>query len=150
MSTVGQVEKKTQERVVAFFKDQLGYGYLGNWLERADNKNIELDILRSYLERQGYTEVLISKAIYLLDKAANNQSLSLYDRNKVVYGLLRYGVKVKTDIGENYETVWLIDWKNPLGNDFAIAEEVAVKGADAKANNKRPDIVVYVLSLIHI
>lgn len=144
MSTVGQIEKKTQERVVTFFKDQLGYSYLGNWLERADNKNIEIALLRSYLERRGYTEVLISKAIYLLDKAANNQSVSLYDRNKEVYGLLRYGVKVKTDIGENYETVWLIDWKNPLSNDFAIAEEVAVKGADAKANNKRPDIVLYV------
>ncbi|MDQ5933326.1 MAG: type restriction enzyme subunit [Cyanobacteriota bacterium erpe_2018_sw_21hr_WHONDRS-SW48-000092_B_bin.40] len=144
MSTVGQVEKKTQDRVVTFFKEQLGYSYLGNWLERADNKNIEIALLRSYLERQGYTEALISKAIYLLDKAANNQSLSLYDRNKEVYGLLRYGVKVKTDIGENYETVWLFDWKNPLSNDFAIAEEVAVKGADAKANNKRPDIVLYV------
>lgn len=144
MSTVGQVEKKTQDRVVTFFKEQLGYSYLGNWLERADNKNIEIALLRSYLERQGYTEALISKAFYILDKAANNQSLSLYYRNKEVYGLLRYGVKVRTDIGENYETVWLIDWKNPRNNDFAIAEEVAVKGADAKANNKRPDIVLYV------
>lgn len=108
MSKVGQAERKTQERVVTFFKDQLGYSYLGNWLERADNKNIEVALLRNFLQRQGYTEALVSKAIYQLDKAANNQSLSLYDRNKEVYGLLRYGVKVKTDIGENYETVWQI------------------------------------------
>jgi type I restriction enzyme R subunit len=38
------------------------------------------------------------------------------------------------------QTVWLIDWKNPLKNHFAVAEEVTVKGE----NNKRPDIVLYV------
>lgn len=144
MSKVGQVEKKTQDRVVMFFRDQLNYDYLGNWLERTDNKNIEVGLLRRYLEQKGYSDALISKTIYQLEKTASNQSRSIYDRNKDVYGLLRYGVKIKTDIGENYETVWLIDWKNPLKNDFAIAEEVTVKGADAKANEKRPDIVLYV------
>lgn len=144
MSKVGQVEKKTQDRVVAFFREQLGYSYLGNWLYRTDNKNIELGLLSPYLARKGYSDALVSKATYALEKTANNQSLSIYDRNKEVYGLLRYGVKVKTDIGDNYETVWLIDWQHPLNNDFAIAEEVTVKGADAKANDKRPDIVLYV------
>lgn len=144
MTTVGQLEKKTQDRVVTFFRDQLGYNYLGNWVERTDNRNIEVSFLKTHLERRGYSDALVSKATFLLEKAANNQSLSLYDRNKEVYGLLRYGLKVKTDIGENYETVWLVDWENPLNNDFAIAEEVAVKGADAKANGKRPDIVLYV------
>ncbi|MCA9802560.1 MAG: type I restriction endonuclease subunit R [Cyanobacteria bacterium HKST-UBA02] len=144
MSKVGQVEKKTQDRVVSFFQEQLGYDYLGNWLERSDNKNIELGLLRSYLAQKGYSDGLVSKTIYQLEKSANNQSLSIYDRNKEVYVLLRYGVKVKTDISENYETVWLIDWENPLKNDFAIAEEVTVKGANAKANGKRPDIILYV------
>jgi type I restriction enzyme R subunit len=36
--------------------------------------------------------------------------------------------------------VWLIDWKNPEANDFAIAEEVSIKGE----NKKCPDIVLYV------
>ena len=54
--------------------------------------------------------------------------------------LLRYGVKVRPDVGENTETVWLIDWKNPLNNDFAIAEEVTVEGE----HTKRPDVVLYV------
>lgn len=144
MSTVGQIERKTQERVVAFLQDQLGYKYLGDWLERAGNKNIEVSLLRDYLKRRDNVDALINKAIYLLDKAANNQSVSIYDRNKDVYSLLRYGVQVKTDVSDNNQTVWLIDWKNPLNNDFAIAEEVTVKGADAKANQKRPDIVLYV------
>lgn len=57
-------------------------------------------------------------------------------------------MKVKADIGENTQTVWLIDWGNPEANHFAIAEEVAVKPASsdvaAKAYGKRPDIVLYI------
>ena len=33
MSTVGQIEKMTQARVVALFRDRLGYAYLGNWID---------------------------------------------------------------------------------------------------------------------
>jgi type I restriction enzyme R subunit len=53
-------------------------------------------------------------------------------------------VKVKPDVGAQTETVWLIDWEHPERNRFAIAEEVTVKAADAKASTKRPDIVLYV------
>ncbi|MBL7039232.1 MAG: HsdR family type I site-specific deoxyribonuclease [Pirellulaceae bacterium] len=60
--------------------------------------------------------------------------------NREVYGLLRYGVKVRPDVGEQNVTVWLIDWENPANNDFAIAEEVTVAGV----HDKRPDIVLYV------
>jgi type I site-specific restriction-modification system R (restriction) subunit len=38
-------------------------------------------------------------------------------------------VKVKADVGAQTETVWLIDWKHPERNRFAVAEEVTVKGA---------------------
>src|SRR6185437_11553531 len=60
------------------------------------------------------------------------------------YELLRYGVKVKADVGENSQTVWLIDWQRPLENDLGIAEEVTVAAADTKAHGKRPDVVLYV------
>ena len=30
MSTVGQIEKRTQARIVALFQERLGYDYLGN------------------------------------------------------------------------------------------------------------------------
>ena len=57
MSTVGQREKKTQQRVVKLFRDTLGYRYLGNWEEREGvdgkgNRNIEPDLLRAWLKRQ--------------------------------------------------------------------------------------------------
>ncbi len=57
-----------------------------------------------------------------------------------MYGLLRYGVNVSGEASENKKYVHLIDWKNPLANDFYIAEEVTVKGR----NTKRPDLVIYV------
>jgi type I site-specific restriction-modification system R (restriction) subunit len=112
--TVGQIEKKTQARVVKLFREQLAYDYLGNWIDREDNRNIEPDLLRAFLKRQGHDESLIAKALYQIEKAAGDTSKSLYDRNRAVYELLRYGVKVKADVGENTETVWLIDWKRPL------------------------------------
>jgi len=140
MNTVGQIERVTQNRVVRLFQKQLGYRYLGNWEEREGNSNIEEALLRSYLARQGYSEVLIGKAVYELQHVAGDSTRSLYDLNRAVYGLLRYGVQVTPDVGENKETVRLIDWNNPLNNDFAIAEEVTVRGE----NTKRPDIVLYV------
>ena len=140
MSTVGQIERKTQNRVVKLFRDQLSYAYLGNWEDRPDNRNIEESLLRAFLSQQGYAETLIAKALFELEKAAGDQSKNLYDVNKEVYGLLRYGVKVKPEAGENNVTVWLINWEQPLQNHFAIAEEVTVQGE----NTKRPDVVLYV------
>ena len=141
MSTVGQKERATQDRIVELFRQKLGYRYLGNFEENEDNSNVIQDVLTQYLsEKKGYSPTLISKALYQFNKAVGDQSNSLYEVNKQVYSLLRYGVKVKEDVGDNTQTVWLIDWKYPLENDFAIAEEVTVKGE----HNKRPDIVLYI------
>ena len=144
MTTVGQIEKKTQARVVKLFRDTLKYEYLGNWEDREDNRNIKPDLLGAYLKKQGYAEALINRALHQLERAAGDTSINLYDRNRAVYELLRYSVKVKPDVGENTENVWLINWKEPLKNDFGIAEEVTILGADAKAHTKRPDIVLFV------
>ena len=147
MSTIGQIEKKTQARVVALFREQLGYNYLGCWVDREGNRNIEEAHLRPFLKARGHGDALITRALYEVNKAAADQSRSLYDINRSVYDLLRYGVKVKAEIGETTQTVWLIDWAKPEANHFAIAEEVTVKPASSdrtKAYGKRPDIVLYV------
>jgi type I restriction enzyme R subunit len=141
MSTVGQREIRTQRRVVAFFKDALGYDYLGHWADRADNANVEEALLVDWLKCQGHSDKMIGRVLHELGKAtALGGSKTLYDGNREVYGLLRYGVKVKPDTGEQNITVWLIDWANPGNNSFAVAEEVTVAGE----NTKRPDLVLYV------
>jgi type I restriction enzyme R subunit len=141
MTEVGQIERKTQNRLIKLFKDELGYTYLGDWQDRPNNSNIEEDILCKYLkEKKGYSDTLISRALDELGNAKNSLADGLYTANKNVYQLLRYGVKVQAYAGENCETVELINWKHPLENEFAIAEEVTISGK----HDKRPDIVLYV------
>jgi type I restriction enzyme R subunit len=143
MSEVGQSERKTQQRVVKLLHERLHFEYLGNW-EGRPNSNVEVDLLWKNLKARGYDDNVINKAI---DKLTSDASLGggrdLYEANKDVYGLLRYGVKVKPGIGEQSETVWLIDWNDPKANDFAVAEEVTVAGI----HGKRPDLVLYVNGL---
>jgi len=141
MSNIGDKEIVTQNRVIKLFQKELGYEYLGNFEDREGNSNIEEELLTDWLLSRGVSKVLINKALRkFYQDSAMGQGKNLYDANKAVYKLLRYGVKVKADVGSNTQTVWLIDWENPLNNDFYIAEEVSIKGE----HTKRPDIVVYV------
>jgi len=141
MDNVGQREILTQRRVLRFFRESLGYVHLGSWRDRASNGNVEEELLGTWLKRQGHGDKVIGKVLRELDKTrALGGSKTLYDANREVYGLLRYGVKVRPDVGERNITVWLIDWKNPENNDFAVAEEVTVPGEHAK----RPDVVLYI------
>ncbi|MDY6822495.1 MAG: type I restriction endonuclease subunit R [Thermodesulfobacteriota bacterium] len=144
MNKVGQKEIFTQQQVLRFFEDTLGYRYLGNWKDRPGNRNIEADLLRDWLARQGHEEKIIGKVLRELDQAAAlSGSKTLYDANRAVYEKLRYGVHVRPSVDAQTVTVWLIDWETPENNDFAVAEEVTVAGVNAK----RPDVVVYVNGL---
>ena len=141
MSKVGEREMQTQQRVVDFFRNALGYAWLGNWKDRAHNRNIENERLAAWLKKQGYSDKIAAAARKKLNKAATlTGSKTLYKANQDVYELLRYGAKVQPAVGERNVTVSLIDWRNPENNDFALAEEVTV----TCANTKRPDIVLYV------
>lgn len=140
ITKVGQLERRTQDRIVALFRDRLGYKYLGYWEDREENSNVEEDYLKAFLSRSGYSATLISKAIAELKRSTTRSNVSLYELNKDTYGLLRYGIKVREGLGEQYKTIWPIDWEHPENNHFAVAEEVTVRGN----RTKRPDIVLYV------
>jgi len=141
ITKVGQLERKTQNRIVALFRDRLNYEYFGTLEERENNSNIEEEYLRAFLVGiKKYSDQLIDRAISEFRRIAGKQNVSLYDLNKEVYGLLRYGVRVREGLGMHHKTVWPIDWENPENNHFAIAEEVTVRGH----RTKRPDIVLYV------
>lgn len=133
------LERETQKRVIHLFRDELGYRYLGDWSDR-ENSNVEAGLLSAHLRSHGYSDAQISRAGEALTREALNHSRDLYENNKAVYSLLRYGVPVRTEAGQKVETVHLIDWEHPLNNDFAIAEEVTLHGG----HERRPDIVLYV------
>ncbi len=140
MTTIGQPERATQNRIIALFRDELGYRYLGDKTDLPNNSNIEEALLTAYLTKNDYTRAQISNAIYKLRIESDNPNRSLYDNNKEVYKLLRYGVPVKIEAGKVTETVHLINWNEAKNNDFAIAEEVTLHGNF----DRRPDLVLYV------
>lgn len=140
LNQVGKPERVTQNRVIALFCDELQYDYLGDWTNRVGNSNIEEESLTAYLTKCKYTPAQISRAIYILHTEADNHNRGLYGNNQAVYSLLRYGVPMKIEAGKVTETVHLINWHKPGKNDFAIAEEVTLKGN----HERRPDIVLYI------
>lgn len=138
MNAIDSPERVTQNRVVRLFRDELHYHYLG---DRSDfeNSNIWEEHLRKWLSGN-YTTAQINRALDTLHREADNHSRGLYENNKEVYKLLRYGVPVMVEAGKVTETVHLINWDEPEKNDFAIAEEVTLHGG----HERRPDIVLCV------
>ncbi|MFO6420287.1 type I restriction endonuclease subunit R [Hylemonella sp. W303a] len=140
---IGKPERVTQQRVIRLFTQKLGYRYLGDWSERAGNHCIEEGLLTAHLEKQGYSPAHISAALHQLRTEASVHGRTLYAANQAVYRLLRYGVSVKVAAGEVSETVHLVNWKQAANNDFAIAEEVTLKGGGMSGHERRPDLVLY-------
>jgi len=140
MTPIGQPERSTQNRVIALFRDELGYRTLDDWTDRPGNSNIEDSLLSAWLTQRGHSKAQIAIVLHHLRTEAMNHNRSSTANNQAVYSLLRYGVPVKTDASLPTEQVPLIDWHNPQVNDFAIASEVTLKGG----HERRPDLVLYV------
>lgn len=135
-------ERKLQNKVKHWLIDDLGYIFLGN-LEDRYNTPVKEELLIANLKKRGYKKEQITKAVAELRTAVSNQVDTLYQVNKAVYALLRYGLQgVKDDAGHR-DTVHYIEWENVANNDFYVAEEVTVLRYD-RTTTKRPDLILYV------
>ncbi len=131
-----KTEKEVQNQVIETFK-AMGYAYLGD-LTKSDNENINKESLKAWLiKNQKIEPERWHKIEHKINDALKND---LYEANQKFYDLLIYGVNTKISQNENKQTTYLIDWKDVSQNEFSVAEEVSVKGPNAK----RPDIVLYV------
>ncbi|GAA7136761.1 restriction endonuclease subunit R [Helicobacter pylori] len=131
-----KTEKEVQKQVIETFK-AMGYAYLGD-LTKSDNENINKESLKAWLiKNQKISDERWHKIEQKINDALKND---LYEANQTFYNLLIYGVKTKISQNENFQTTYLIDWKDVSKNEFSVAEEVSVKGP----NMKRPDMVLYV------
>lgn len=108
--SIGESERAIQDRVVNFFKDRniLDYEYLGN-LKDVANKNIREDRMRAYLRLSGYSQKLIDGAVKELVKTADDMAHGLYDANRKVYSLLKYGARVRENPEDSPKTVYFMD-----------------------------------------
>ena len=137
-------ERATQDRLAAFLTKPgtdggLGFRNLGDWSKREGNRGIEPDMLRANLSARGYSDAQINAALLRLQTAAEVTGTTLYQAGLRSYQLLRFGVSVQTTVSAPHSAVHLVDWANPAANDFALAEEVTLKGG----HERRPDLVLY-------
>ena len=140
MSKVNELEIVTQRRIIDdVLVSKLGYIYLGNYEERIGNSNVEEDLLLKFLLKT-HSESIAKRAVQEFASLAHNETRSLYEVNKAVYNLIKYGKGLNISAGQKTEQVYFIDFENFENNDFYVAEEVTINGN----SEKRPDVVLYI------
>ena len=111
MSKVGEIERATQNRIVKLFREQLGYQYLGDWEYRANNSNIEEDLVREYLiGKVGYPEELVNQQPEFIQSFFT--TIQLVMAGKDTEGL-RYGT-----IGTPEK--FFLNWKEDVENNSQL------------------------------
>src|SRR6266853_4477311 len=104
--------------------------------------------LRSALERLNpqLTREAISAAIDELIR--DRSTMNLAAANRDVYSLLKEGVPVSVPdrgrCGQKRERVRMVDWENPIANDFLLVSQMTITGP---LYTCRPDLVGFVNGL---
>lgn len=146
-------QKLTEQAVIDWFKD-LGYDYKfgpdispgGVLVERNFSDVILENRLRNAIRRLNPN--LPEKGIdETVDKLKRVENPNLEIANREIYKMLTEGIRIALE-GENKELkgmfVNVIDFENPLNNEFLIVNQFTVKGIE---KTRRPDVVVFINGL---
>lgn len=127
----------------------LGYAHEdGGWLRENPDFPLESVVLKDALRRHLEAEYphLPPEAIDIaIQIGTNPEGIDLIHRDMFFHDKLTHGfeVKYKTPKGEEFEHVYLVNWDEPTKNDFRVVSQLPIRGA----NDRRPDLIVYVNGL---
>lgn len=146
-------EEQVELLAIEWFKE-LGYDYLLGYEIAPDSQNPH---------RTNYQEVIlnvklqtaliklnpnipleaIEEAIDILKKS---QHATLIQNNRAFHQMLLQGINVDVKNGDDTkgDVVKIIDFENPLNNDFLVVNQFTIKGTKV---NRRPDLIVFVNGL---
>ena len=146
-------ESKIEEFAIGLF-EQLGYRYLYGPDIAPDGINpkrvsfeeiVMVESLRHAVYRINHTlpQEVCDEAINQVLRIASPDLLS---NNETFHRMLTEGVSVSVhkEGAERGELVWLVDFDNPLNNDFTVVNQYTIV---ENSHNKRPDILLFVNGL---
>lgn len=146
-------ESKIEEFAIGLF-EQLGYRYLYGPDIAPDGINpkrvsfeevVMVESLRHAVYRINHTlpQEVCNEAINQVLRIASPDLLS---NNETFHRMLTEGVSVSVhkEGAERGELVWLVDFDNPLNNDFTVINQYTIVENN---HNKRPDILLFVNGL---
>jgi predicted metal-dependent hydrolase len=114
MTTIGQPERATQNRVIALFRDELGYRYLGDKTDTSNHSNIEEGLLTAYLTQNDYTPAQISSALYKLRVEADKRYLfKVEEKVSAAYVSLKHNqmvLHIRPDTRDEQKQDLLAEW----------------------------------------
>ena len=146
-------ESKIEEFAIGLF-EQLGYRYLYGPDIAPDGTNpkrvsfeeiVMVESLRHAVYRINHTlpQEVCDEAINQVLRIASPDLLS---NNETFHRMLTEGISVSVhkEGAERGELVWLVDFDNPLNNDFTVINQYTIVENN---HNKRPDILLFVNGL---
>lgn len=104
---------------------------LGRLIDATRRINRDLDV------------ITIQEAIKQIQRIASPELLV---NNETFHRFLTEGIPISKQVegNERGDRVWLIDFENPLNNDFVVANQFTII---ENGNNKRPDLILFVNGL---
>ncbi len=146
-------EDQVEQLAIEWFKE-LGYDYLLGYEIAPDSNDPQRanyqEVLLSHRLQTALTKLnptlpatAIDEAIHLLKKP---QHATLIQNNRAFHQMLLQGISVEIKKGDEDrgDVVKLIDFENPLNNDFLVVNQYTIKGTKG---NRRPDIIVFINGL---
>ena len=145
----GTIFESDIEQLVIEFLEQQGYVYLSPEEQEAERSSLSEVVLRNRLK------TAINKLNPTIPENAKEQALrevlnlssqSLIENNEAFHRMLTDGVNVEyqKNGGTVGDKVWLIDFENPLNNNFLVCNQFTVVENNV---TKRPDVVILVNGL---